>query len=290
MGIRFGPAGIPLSCKGRTLKDGIEDIHALQLDAMEVQLLRPQREVQEDLDLIRELGEELDVRLTVHAPYYMDLLGDKLYRERSFENIIWSGKIAKMLGSDLVVTHIGMYHNLSRTKALEQAVAEVRSIRDRLKKEKLDVMLGLETSGRQKVFGTVDEVLSIVKRVQRTVPVLNIPNIHSRTKGDLLDKQRFEELFEKVHAVTKSDEYYIHFSGVEHSDGDKIMNTPVKKGDLRFDPLAEMMLDKEDSDFTVISESPLLEHDAVYMKLIMDRIVQRRSQKEERQKGKPLDD
>src|SRR2546422_8377031 len=38
--IRFGPSGIPLSCKGRTLRDGIEDIHNLGLTAMEVQLVR----------------------------------------------------------------------------------------------------------------------------------------------------------------------------------------------------------------------------------------------------------
>ena len=38
--IRFGPAGIPLSCKGRTLKDGIEDVHGLGLNAMEVQMVR----------------------------------------------------------------------------------------------------------------------------------------------------------------------------------------------------------------------------------------------------------
>ncbi|MEA3558562.1 MAG: endonuclease IV, partial [Candidatus Thermoplasmatota archaeon] len=69
MTIRFGPAGIPLSCKGRTLKDGIEDIHALQLDAMEVQLLRPLRDIPEELDLIKELGEELDVSMSIHAPY-----------------------------------------------------------------------------------------------------------------------------------------------------------------------------------------------------------------------------
>ena len=38
--IRFGPAGIPLSCKGRTIRDGIEDVHALGLHCMEIQLVR----------------------------------------------------------------------------------------------------------------------------------------------------------------------------------------------------------------------------------------------------------
>src|SRR3989304_1018238 len=38
--IRFGPSGSPMSRKGRTLGDGIEDVHNLGLTAMEVQLVR----------------------------------------------------------------------------------------------------------------------------------------------------------------------------------------------------------------------------------------------------------
>ena len=38
--IRFGPAGIPLSCKGRTLRDGIADVHHLGLTAMEIQFIK----------------------------------------------------------------------------------------------------------------------------------------------------------------------------------------------------------------------------------------------------------
>ena len=37
---RFGLAGIPLSCKGRTLKDAIEDTHRMGLHALEIQFLR----------------------------------------------------------------------------------------------------------------------------------------------------------------------------------------------------------------------------------------------------------
>ncbi|MCK4717620.1 MAG: AP endonuclease, partial [Thermoplasmata archaeon] len=38
--LRFGPGGIPLSCKGRTLKDGVEDTHHLGLTALEAQVVR----------------------------------------------------------------------------------------------------------------------------------------------------------------------------------------------------------------------------------------------------------
>ncbi|RLF15681.1 MAG: endonuclease IV, partial [Thermoprotei archaeon] len=39
--IRIGPAGIPLSCKGRTNKDGVIYVKkVLDLNAMEIQLIR----------------------------------------------------------------------------------------------------------------------------------------------------------------------------------------------------------------------------------------------------------
>ncbi len=281
MTIRFGPAGIPLSCKGRTLKDGIEDIHALQLDAMEVQLLRPMREIPEDLSLVKELGEEHDVALMVHSPYYMDFLGEGDYVQRSIDNVLWSAEMAEELGATIVVTHIGMYHNHDPKEALEMVVKHIRRIRDRLKKSDLKAQIGIETSGRQKVFGSLEEVLTVVKRVKNTVPILSVGNLHSRDGGVLREVDDFEEMFNKVREGTGSNSFYIHFSGVEHSEGDKIMSTPIKKGDLRFDPLAESMLNHEDWDFTIISESPLMEHDAVYMKLILDRILQRKLQKEE---------
>src|SRR2546422_6269829 len=66
--IRFGPSGIPLSCKGRTLRDGIEDVHNLGLTAMEVQLVRVNLNerfaAEEEIGhTIREVAGELVVRL-----------------------------------------------------------------------------------------------------------------------------------------------------------------------------------------------------------------------------------
>src|SRR5438309_4922953 len=51
--------------------------------------------------------------------------------------------------------------------------------------------------------------------------------------------------------------------------------TPIKKGDLRFEPLAECLLD-DDYDLTIVSSSPLLEHDAMYMKVILERVLAKR--------------
>ena len=40
MGVKLGPAGVPLSCKGRTIVEGMDDIIALGLETMEAQTVR----------------------------------------------------------------------------------------------------------------------------------------------------------------------------------------------------------------------------------------------------------
>ena len=102
--------------------------------------------------------------------------------------------------------------------------------------------------------------------------------------GALKKKEDFQELFDKVKKFTKGN-FYTHFSGVEHEDGNEIRYTPIKKGDLKFEPLAECILDN-DYDMTIISGSPLLEHDAMYMKVILERVLAKREAKAERQKIK----
>jgi deoxyribonuclease-4 len=73
--------------------------------------------------------------------------------------------------------------------------------------------------------------------------------------------------------------YYTHFSGVEHEAGNEKRVTPIKKGDLRFEPLAEFLVDANPN-VTIISSSPLLEHDAMYMKVIYERILTKKVSKD----------
>ncbi len=279
MFIRFGPAGIPLSCKGRTLKDGLEDIYALELNALEIQLVRGVGQKIENAEEIAGLAKELDIQLSVHTPYYMDLLGDDNAVERSMENIKWAGMLADGLGASVVNTHIGLYGDRTQEDALELAVKNIRKLRDWYKKQNLKPNIGIETSGKQKVFGSLDEILTICKRVSGVIPVLNFAHIHAYDGGILKKKHNFQEIFDKTVKTLKINTFYTHFSGVEHNAGNKIRCTPIKKGDMRFDPLVDCLLDNEDYEITIISGSPLLEHDAIYMKVILDRVRQKRELK-----------
>ena len=106
----------------------------------------------------------------------------------------------------------------------------------------------------------------VVNHVEGTIPVLNLAHIHARGHGRLRTSEDYGELFDQVRETIGTKEFYCHFSGVEHRMGNAMHYTQIKKSDLNFEPLAEFIIeDGSWLDMTLISDSPLLEHDAMYM-------------------------
>lgn len=344
--LRFGPGGIPLSCKGRTHMDGVEDVHVLGLNALEAQFVRVNlydRYVSEEeigqrpkevpgelivgvfmehanggldplptLDArlergniirilscgiaknyleLRDIGamaSDLDVKVSLHAPYYSELTGNDELAMKSAENIKMAGLVAHHLGADTIVTHQGFY-NGAKDDTLQTLTERLREISDWYRRHHLRPRIGLETSGKQRIAGSLDEILAIVRKVPGVVPVLNFAHIHAREGGILSRKEGFQEVFDRVQKVTNSKSFYCHFAGVEHEGGNERRITPIKKGDMRFEPLAELLLDC-DYDVTVISDSPLLEHDAMYMKVILERVQMKRETRALKGRATPFDE
>ena len=275
--IRIGPAGIPLSCKGRTNKDGIIYIKkVLDLNAMEIQLIRGIQTVSdEEADFIRNFAEENDIELHVHAPYYINLAGDEDEIELSKSKILYSGRLANRLGAKILVIHPGFYGDRNKEETKELIIKNLKDIVSQFKKEKIKTKLGIETMGKQKVFGSLDEVIEVCKKVKGTVPALDLGHIHARCNGCLKTREDFEMIFDKVKPL-KLKHYLIHITGVLYENGNEYYHIPIKKGDMPLEPLINIILDNK-YNVTLISESPLLEHDAMYIRLQIEKAIQKRT-------------
>jgi deoxyribonuclease-4 len=335
--IRFGPAGIPLSCKGRTLKDGIEDVHNLGLTAIEIPMVRanteerypeeeeigltlkdlsgglvvemirsdtpicdPNEPIEEEdilvmmssgiaesygsLIPIGDMARRLDVKISLHTPYYMDLGSNNELTERCLNNIRHAGIITNALGGDVVVTNLGLYGDSHDDDINANIIDNVSAIMDWWKDTGIKTNLGIEITGRQEAFGSLDQIIDLADMVDGVVPIVNFPHHHARTKGTLLTPADFKEILERVEPYSKGNVHTL-FSGVEHLDGNERRLTPIKRGDLKFEPLGEALVDMK-LDVTVISGSPLLEHDAMYMKVIHERVLTKRVAKAMRLKKK----
>ena len=275
--IQFGPAGIPLSCKGRTVRDGIIYTRNLELDAMEVQFVRGIRMTEEEALKVRETAEEAGIELHVKAPYYINLAGDERNVEMSAQKILATGKLGDVMGAQTVVFHPGFYGDLSKEETMKRVVANLRDIRNVFVREGWKPRLGMEVMGKRNVFGSLDEVMEVCTKVKGVIPVVDFAHIHARGNGILQNPEDFQAVFDRL-ASLNLDHYLIHFTGIHYENGNARYRLPIKKGDLKFEPLCEVLMENNFS-ATVISTSPIMEHDAMYMNIVFDRVKERRDQR-----------
>ena len=296
MPLKLGPAGVPLSCKGRTIVEGMDDITVLGLDAMEVQTVRtiqPQHFDQYWQAGI--LSWKSDFEMNMHGPYYAELLGSKRERNRTLSKMETSLQAGKIINARHLTFHVGPYGEYEPgTEANEQVANVMAGVVERVREvwgdeeeeedyyafpwvhESEPSLVGVETSGRQELWGTVEEVLEVCNHVEGTVPVLNMGHIHARGHGRLRTSEDYAELFDQARETYGGATFYCHFAGVEHRMGNALHYTQIKKSDLKFEPFAEYLAEEGDwMDITIISDSPLLEHDAMYMLQHYDKARQR---------------
>ena len=286
MPLKLGPAGVPLSCKGRTIVEGMDDITVLGLETMEIQTVR---QVQpHHFDQYWQAGilsHKTDFEMNVHGPYYGELLGSRRERNRTLAKMESSMQVGKIVNARHMVCHVGPYGeyepgteaNEEVANILSGVVERVRSIWGVEEEEEVysafpwvhkeePTLVAVETSGQQELWGTVEEVLEVVNHLPGTVPVLNMAHIHARGHGRLKTSEDYAELFDQARKTIGGKKFYCHFAGVEHRMGNAQHYTQIKKSDLKFEPFAEYLAEEGDwMDITIISDSPLLEHDAMYM-------------------------
>jgi deoxyribonuclease-4 len=269
--IRIGPAGIPLSCKERTNIDGIIYTRCLGLSAMEIRFARGFIS-EEEAKEIKKVARKSGIEIYVHAPYYINLAGDKRNVEMSREKIMKSLRLAHLMGARVMTTHLGFYGNLSKKETMRRIVKHLREIRNEAKKNGIETWIGVETMGKKEVFGSLDEIIEVCKRVRGVIPTLDVGHIHARCNGCLKEKEDFQRVFDAV-ADLNLDHYLIHLTGVKYDKNGEIYHVPIKKSDLPVIKLMECILEN-DYDVTIISESPIVEHDAVYAQILLDRAME----------------
>ncbi len=335
--IRFGIAGIPLTSKGRTFVESVEDVHNLGLNALEVQLLRVNvqerpaldyaglmaKDVEESIivnilrqdeegnyksigidasieedDIVQELfwnmarnyaeikeggelAKELDVDLSLHSPYYMDLLDEGETSERSVNHLRWAMIIARGMRASRVITHTGFYHG-NKKDSLSRAISVYDSISKEHPTSNGFPIIGVEASGKEEIFGTRADLIALAKKVPSIEPILNFAHVHSVEGGSLIEVKDFENVIDTFSKYKKGD-LYTEFAGVEYTGHSEIKLAAIKHGDLKFETLSEVLADLKE-DVTVISSSPLLEHDSQYMNIILLRTIAKKLQKQESRK------
>ena len=257
--VKIGTAGIPIACDGSS-GDGIEFVNKLGLHAMEVEFVRGVHMKNQTADSLKKISQENNIELSVHAPYYINLAShEKIKITGSKKRILDSMERAQHMGAWVVVVHPGYYGKHEKEKCYELIKKECEDI---ISIHKGNVLLGLETTAKEKAFGTLEEIMRLYKEVPGCIPVIDFAHMFARTGS--ID---YPAILDKVKKVKK---LHSHFSNMKKTKKGTYadIHMPIDHApDLR--PLVKEIV-KRKINITMISESPNIEKDALKVKKMFE--------------------
>lgn len=267
-GLLFGTAGVPLSSADASTLTAIEHVRELGLDCLEVEFVKGIKMGRDTAAAIGERARRLDVRLSVHAPYYVNLNSeDRAKRLLSQERLLKSARLAAAMGARSVVFHAGFYGKESAIHtyaAIRSGLAEVMSV---IRTERVPVTMRVETMGKRAQFGSFDEVLQLCRDVEGLQPCLDFSHIYAR-EGRVNSYPEFERVLAKVAkklGAASLRNLHIHVAGVEYNQTGELKHLNLQESDFRYDEWLRA-LREAGAGGMVICESPNLEADAVMLK------------------------
>ena len=263
----FGTAGTPLSASGSSTQAGIERIHELGLECMEVEFVRGVHMSADTALVVGEVAARLGVRLTAHAPYFINLNAHERDKaEASRQRILEAARIASLCGGEGVVFHAAFYmgdppdevYAVVKT-ALEEIVAELRA-------EGKEILLRPEVTGKGSQFGTLEELLSLSAEVPGVAPCIDFAHWHARS-GKFNSYQEFTAILGQVEEALGRwgvENLLLHVSGIDYGPKGERKHLILPESDFQYVDLLRALKDCAARGL-VICESPSLEEDALLL-------------------------
>lgn len=259
--ILLGPAGSP----AKSTLEGLSAINELKLQAMEVQFTHG---VGMGLPLAKQIGDEnksAKISLSVHAPYYINLLSEEKAKvAASKKRILDSCERAHLMGASPIVFHSGYYGKLSKEESYNIVKNEIKDMMKTIREKKWGAELAPEIGGKHSAFGSLEELIALVKEIKCGLCV-DMAHLYARNSGRI----DYAEVLDKL-KVLRLKHYHFHFSGITYTDkGERAHINLDSKPD--FAVFAKEILRRK-INCTIISESPVTWKDSLKMKTIFQRL------------------
>jgi deoxyribonuclease-4 len=268
----FGPAGIPITCKGSNI-DGLKHSISLGLRAYEVEFVRGVRMSPKMAKEMQEIREKNQVRVSCHAPYYINCNNLEKFNTTK-RHLLDCVKVNQDLKFTHIVFHTGCLLGMTRDKALKNSIEAIKKIvKNAYEKGCKDFTFGPETTGKKSQIGTINELITICKEIKECRPVIDWGHLNAYTKGGLKTRKDFLAPLELIKEELGKDYLkglHCHFSEVEYGEKGEIRHHALgSKWGPEFKILAGLIKEMN-YDFTIISETPLIEQDALKMQEILN--------------------
>lgn len=259
--IRLGPSG--LGGKDVAIKN-LEMYSKIGLNACELAFTYGVYLDEKSSKIVGEKANELNIKLSIHAPYYVNLNSKDIKKiEASKKRILDCCEVGHYLSSSnhkvSVVFHAGFYSGMDSDGAFGNIKKEILELLEEIKNKKWNVELCPEVMGKRNVFGSIDEISRLVKE---TGCGCCIDFAHVLARYDSSNFSLIEKEFGKLN------HWHCHFSGIDYGDKGEKNHKQTEAGEWK--NLFGFLKKFSDKEIIIISEAPNPVADVVDAKNILD--------------------
>ncbi|MCX6749083.1 MAG: TIM barrel protein [Candidatus Pacearchaeota archaeon] len=257
--ISFGPAGLGGI---KEAEANLEEYAKLGLKACEIAFTYGiYIHNKEDAVRIGNKASKLEIRLSIHAPYWINLNSqEKLKIEQSKKRILDCCRVGELLQAEYVVFHPGFYGKTSQEQTYENIKNELLELQKEIKKQAWKIKLAPETTGKVNVFGKEEEILALVKDTGCFFTI-DFSHLLARSQG----KMTYDEMYEKVKNFSS---LHCHFSGIDFGEKGERNHKLTPEAEIK--KLLEIL--PKNKDILIINESPSPVEDSVKMLEIYEKL------------------
>ena len=266
-GLIFGTGGVPHSSKTNSTIDGIRRVAELGLGCMELEFVQGVRMGEAGASLVAEIAAREGVKLSAHAPYFINLNAHEPEKIRaSQDRILQTARIASICRAESIVLHTAFYLGDPPEETYSNVKKHLAEVVHQLKRETNRVWIRQEVMGKPSQFGTIEEICNLSIELEGVAPCIDFAHWHART-GAFNSYPEFASILQEVEerlGRVALDNMHIHASGIAYGKKGETKHLNLKESDFQYAELLQALKDY-DAKGMVICESPNLEEDALLL-------------------------
>jgi deoxyribonuclease IV len=275
---RFGTVGSPISTpkKPGGSVGAISRLAELGLDALELGWVQSVRVSEQTCLDIRANGEAQDVKISVHAPYFINLNAEDEEWPKSRKRLMDAAHYGNLAGATDIIFHPGSYFGRPAEQVLPKAIERLAGCVEELRARANRVILRPETMGKSAMLGSFEDTLKMSRSISGVKPCLDFAHLHARpgdgTMNTYDEWAHLLDVYGEALGAAALVDLHVHLSGIEYGPKGEKEHLPVEEADLDLRALFRALHDHHCRG-RILCESPEMENDALILKRIWGEVI-----------------
>jgi deoxyribonuclease-4 len=265
--LNFITAGMPIITGKGGYPSAFDALKTLDLDGMELEFVHGVRMKDDSREFVKEKSK--DFVITAHGPFYVNLNSKEVDKiDASVQRIIDTAYVASQAGGFSITYHAGFYMGGDKETVYKQIKAQTKRIIKVLDKEKIDIWIRPETTGKATQWGDLDEIIRLSNDFEKVLPCIDFSHLHARFGGSYNTYDEFCKILEKLGKEVGQyaiDNFHGHLAGIEYTAKGEKQHLNLENSDMNYKDLMKAM-----KEFGVkgalVCESPNIEGDCKLLK------------------------